>query len=76
MKLIYEDSGKEVSKGDKVGMHNHDGLVEVTDIVKPHHGGSTGRVYVQPAGASRSTGYYPSVIGAKWIEREDQEDEA
>ncbi len=71
MKLVYESSGREVQVNDEVDMPN--GLtVTVKDIQKPAHGGSTGRVYVRAPGASFNSGYYPSVIGAKWIDRDDQ----
>lgn len=69
MKLVYETNGNEVKEGDTV--HLRDEAVTVTSIIKPAHGGSTGRVYVAPKGM-RSVGFFPSVIGAKWIEREDQ----
>lgn len=73
MKLIYEQTGKEVAVGDVVTLKNK-GDYTVTIIQKPHKPSSTGRVYIRPVdgeGADRE--YFPSVIGAKWIEREDQE---
>lgn len=70
MKLVYESSGLEVKIGDSVTLRN--GLnVKVLSVEKPHKPSSTGRVYVDGE-FNGSPGYYPSVIGAKWIEREDQ----
>ena len=69
MKLVYEATGIEVKVGDTVIPHNWEPTT-VQGIEKPKHGGSTGRIYLGPDGVGR----YPSVIGAKWIEREDQEE--
>ncbi|MBM3853203.1 MAG: hypothetical protein FJ399_08595 [Verrucomicrobia bacterium] len=46
----------------------------VTAIQRPRHPASTGRVYVAPSmkKAAEAQGYFPSVIGATWIEREDR----
>lgn len=71
MRLVYDKTGIEVQEGDKVETSRAE-LVTVTSIEKPRHGGSTGRVYVENENGGRS-GYYPSVVGAKWIEREDQD---
>jgi hypothetical protein len=74
MKLIYTATGKEVQKRDVVNLN--EGGVEVahvvTDIRKPHKPGSTGRVYIQAADEQYSHEFFPSVIGAEWTEREDQ----
>lgn len=78
MKLVYETSGDPVKVGDRI---EKDGYVWVVDsIQEPHHAGSTGRVYVslpdwQHPNEPRSVGtrgYFPGVIGAVWIEREDR----
>jgi hypothetical protein len=74
MKLIYTATGEEVKVGDGVTLDKGENLV-ITSIEKPKHSGSTGRVYVELAdqrGVHYARGYYPSVIGAKWVEREDQ----
>lgn len=71
MKLVYESSGVEVKEGDEANLKDGKPVI-VTSIEKPRHGGSTGRVHVRVAGTARNTGYYPSVIGAKWIDRDDQ----
>lgn len=70
MRLVYEKSGIEVKVGDSVTLRNGE-KVTVTDIQKPHKPASTGRVYVSYDGKN-STSYFPGVIDAKWIEREDQ----
>ena len=71
MKLVYEDSGKEVMVGDK-SVTFRDDAVEVMYITKPHKPSSTGRVGVRFANELHTVEYYPGVIGATWIEREDQ----
>lgn len=74
MRLVYEDTGVEVKNGDEVETFRG-AKVNVVHIEKPKHGGSTGRVYVKDIDATNDThcaGYFPSVIGAEWIEREDQ----
>lgn len=76
MKLIYEATGEEVKVGDRGIMlrgEEHDRVV-VTAIERPRHPGSTGRIYVAPSEekAFEAQGYFPSVFGAVWIEREDQ----
>lgn len=73
MKLIYSNTKTEVQIGDVVRTHNHVALMTVKRITQPHKPGSTGRVYVRPIGEDRGGGeYFPSVIGAEWIERTDQ----
>lgn len=71
MRLIYSGTDTEVKISDKTICHNL-GEVIVTEIIKPKHGGSTGRVYVKYDDYA-PVGYYPSVINAEWIEREDQD---
>ena len=75
MKLVYEASGDPVKVGDRI---EKGGEVWVVDsIQEPHHAGSTGRVYVslpnpnEPKNAG-TRGFFPGVIGAVWIEREDR----
>jgi hypothetical protein len=75
MRLVYKEgprAGAEVRVGDGVSLR--DGPAEVLSIEKPHKPASTGRVYVRPLGGTYETGYYPSVIGAEWIEREDRQE--
>ena len=71
MRLVYTTCQKEVAIGDKVHVHNS-GVMLVTGIQKPHNPASTGRVYVKPLDGGSEGSYYPSVIGAEWIEREDR----
>lgn len=71
MKLVYTmDKTREVKVGHEV--MTRQGAAIVTKIEKPHKPASTGRVYVRSPAARFSQGYYPSVIGAEWIDREDQ----
>ena len=78
MKLVYESSGIEVSVGDNVLLDGGE-VVKVEQITKPHKPSSTGRVCVEilcpmidGTFKTQSLEYFPSVIDAKWIEREDQ----
>ena len=77
MRLIYEDTGEEVKTGDNILMK--DGSCWIVDFFRePHKPSSSGKVYILPAGeidGLRMAGgreFYVSVIGAKWIEREDR----
>ena len=73
MRLVYEASGKEVKMGDVV--HLKDGAYTVAHFDEPHKPASSGKVFIRPISNERgfSSEYYVSVIGAKWIEREDRE---
>lgn len=75
MRLVYRDNGNEVKIGDIIYLdgdgREEDECVKVMSIEKPHKPSSTGRVYVQQSGFSMQRSYFPSVIGAEWIERED-----
>jgi hypothetical protein len=67
MKLVYSASSKEVMIGDTVTLRDGE-VVTVRYITEPHKPSSTGRVGL----VEISTEYFPNVIGAEWIEREDQ----
>lgn len=69
MRLVYRGTRKEVEVNDEV-MVGHE-LTMVTGIAKPHKPSSTGRVSVHYVYKGFAMEYYPSVIGAEWIERED-----
>lgn len=72
MRLVYEATGKEVKVGDKATLKDGE-QVTVTYFVKPHSPASSGKVTVRTEdGGNRE--YYVSIIGAKWIEREDREE--
>ena len=68
MKLVYDD-GREVAVGDNVEISGMD--YKVIYIVHPWKPSSTGRVGVK-SDIGQFSRYFPSVIGAHWIEREDQ----
>jgi hypothetical protein len=80
MRLVY----KQKYSGQYVPVQIGDDVVlgerhcRVTGIEPPHHSGSTGRVYVAPDGvtpdANNTSSYFPSVIDAEWIEREDRDE--
>lgn len=72
MRLVYEGTGKEVEVGDEVTARDGE-VMEVTYFREPHKPSSSGKVSVKKPGTSWSAEYFVSVIGAKWIEREDQE---
>jgi hypothetical protein len=71
MRLVYTSTQQPVQIGDIVTIDDEE--VVVNDIRRPHKPASTGRVYVRYAGARYDAEFFPSVIGAEWIEREDQE---
>ena len=78
MRLVYEDSGKEVKIGDNVITFKGDN-VKVVYFGEPHKPSSTGRVTVEyngvqwrPSDGGHQMDYFVGVIKAKWIEREDQ----
>jgi hypothetical protein len=74
MELVYNDSLEPVEVGDIRTLRDNE-KVKVTGIQFPHKPSSTGRVFVEPVGNEGigcGMSYFPSVIGAKWINREDQ----
>lgn len=71
MRLVYTATQEPVALDDTVTTAKGDNLV-VKGFIKPRHAGSTGRVIVGGEGFTETTDYYPSVIGAEWIEREDR----
>lgn len=76
MKLVYDHNQAPVSVGDMVCLSNGEDVFVVQYITEPHKPSSTGRVGVKhildDGTLSLSTEYFPSVIGAHWIDREDQ----
>lgn len=67
MKLVYDKTGEPVKVGDTVSIRGQRGTV--TDINKPHKPSSTGRIYVKIGSLTHE--FFPGVIGATWVERED-----
>ena len=65
MRLVHEETGKEIEIGQKVMSFRNEEFT-VLSIEKPHKPSSTGRIYTEAGGR------FPSVYGCKWIEREDQ----
>ena len=65
MKLVYNDTGRCVMEGDKVKTFRGEPC-EVISFVKPHKSSSTGIIYIREN--NTITGFYPSVIGASWID--------
>lgn len=73
MRLVYEaEPDREVKVGDEVILKDGE-ICFVQVIEKPHKPSSTGRVHVKGRRKDDFThSFFPSVIGARWIEREDQ----
>lgn len=72
MRLVYDESGDApVVLGDVV--HVQGTPYYVMSIIRPHKPASTGRVICKAmTDVPWICEWYPSVIGAKWIEREDR----
>jgi hypothetical protein len=72
MKLIYDTTKAPVNTGDVV--HLSDGSAHIVyRVVEPHKPSSTGRVQLQSMCERKYYNeFYPSVIGATWIDREDR----
>lgn len=71
MKLVYSASSKEVMIGDKVTLRDGE-VLTVIYITEPHKPSSTGRVGVGLELDECFREFFPNVIGAEWIDREDQ----
>ena len=70
MRLVYEDSGDEVQVNDVIDIRGDRYQIHYFD--EPHKPSSQGKVTLHRMdGDSFLHEYYVSVIGAKWIERED-----
>ena len=77
MRLVYKEHnghnkpGTQVAIGDRVCIGLTHARHKVTYFAKPHKPSSSGKVTVVNASGQESE-FYVSVIGAEWIEREDQ----
>lgn len=73
MKLVYIHNQMPVSVGDEVQVDGDP--YEVVFFSKPHKPSSSGKITVAPVG-TKDFGYdrefFVQIIGAEWIEREDQ----
>ncbi len=69
MKLVYNWNNEPVKLGDRTQLSNGD-WVKVHYFRKPHKPAAQGKVSVLENGTIYE--YYVSIIGATWIEREDQ----
>lgn len=76
MILVYTKEGplkgKEVEAGDRVHQGDLNGAVIGFDV--PRHVGSSGRVYILKDGQEFSSSFFPSVIGAEWVDAEGEGD--
>lgn len=71
MKLVYDNTNVEVKSGDVVHVRNVPYYIEA--IIEPHKPSSSGRVWCRSMCESKYfSEWFPSVIGAHWIERTDQ----
>lgn len=72
MKLVYNATLEEVKVGDR-GIAKDGKHYDITRLEQPKSAASTGRVYLKEVGGEEfEMGYYPNVIDATWIEREDR----
>jgi len=73
MQLIYESNKKPVQIGDITTTFRGE-IVTVLSITQPHKPSSTGRVIVQfmHDAPHNPCEFFPGVINAVWINREDQ----
>jgi hypothetical protein len=68
MKLVNEKTGEALLVGDTVTTFRGE-VGTLTACSAPRHEGSSGRVYVKFSGGfGYEASYYPSVIGAKFVE--------
>lgn len=72
MKLIYKDSKEEVKVGDRRQLD--DGIYTVEAFEQPYKPSSQGKITVKRDDDDFAQTFYVSVIGAEWIDREDQID--
>lgn len=70
MKLVHDHTGKEVQVGDQVRLWGEE-VLTVVEVAKPAL--LDGKVYLETKDGKLS-GYFPSAIGAHWVEREDQDE--
>lgn len=70
MRLVYRKNGKAVEVGDKVKIRDDE--YEVTYFREPHSSNSSGKITVRGEGDEFSNEYYVGIVGAVWVEREDQ----
>lgn len=71
MRLIYSDTKQPARLGDQVQTFRGERAI-LLGIQEPHKPSSTGRVYIEFNGSGCAREFFPSVIGAEWIERGDQ----
>jgi hypothetical protein len=69
--LVYTCNNQPVRSGDIVHIRNTPYVI--TGWAEPHKPASTGRVYVRTMDErAMTTEYFPSVVGADWINRTDR----
>lgn len=71
MILVYTKDKTPVYVGDKLTLNDDE--FTITSITEPHKPASTGRVNGLFEGAGYESSFFPGVIGAEWINREDQD---
>lgn len=69
MKLISEISGNTINPGDEVTTFRGE-VGKLISAIQPRHAGSTGHVHISFDGSACGAVFYPSVIGAKFVEED------
>lgn len=73
MRLVHKKTGEPVKAGDKITSFRGEEAVLV-DKYKPDASNALGRVYVRWSDGPEDVqiGFYPSVFGLEWVDREDR----
>jgi hypothetical protein len=66
-KLVHKETGAELKIGDIVHTYSGDSC-RITCFREPQKLGSTGRVYVKFSDDSFESSFFPSVIGAEFVD--------
>ena len=69
MMLINNKTNSPVKVGDEIITFRGDKAI-VTGWASPHHGGSSGRIYVKIG--EREQEFFPGVVNCDWINRGDR----
>jgi hypothetical protein len=66
LRLVNTSTGKPLKLGDAVETFRGERAI-LLGIAEPHKPASTGRVYIQFDGTTYAREFFPSVIGAEWV---------
>lgn len=70
MRLIYTKTGGPVQLGDVVQLDGE--MHTIVSFRPPHKPSSSGKITLKAQGAQYESEYFVGIIGAKWVDREDQ----